>query len=88
MCEPQFIQWLMGHFRLKAVGSCIFSVKCTVELSVCTYSTLTIALPFYSFPGLPDHVHPSPGNSGPDQLLLRQQHGASGEPRAVCPRCL
>lgn len=43
---------------------------------------------FTYFLGLPDHVHPSPRYSQPDQLFLRQQHGASGEPRAVRPRRL
>lgn len=48
---------------------------------------LTIPLPFL-ISGLPDHVHPSPGYNQPDQLFLRQQHGASWEPRHVCPRFL
>lgn len=38
--------------------------------------------------GLPDHVRPSPGDSQPDQLFLRQQHDAGREPRDVRSRRL
>lgn len=57
------------------------NIQCTCML------TVPLSL-LYFISGLSDHVHPSPGDNWPDQLFLRQQHGASREPRDVCTRCL
>lgn len=62
--------------------------RTVIEHIQCSVYALTFLFSLLIFLGLPDHVHPSPRYSQPDQLFLRQQHGASGEPRTVRPRRL